>query len=245
MNITRPSLINDTWPIILTPDRYEFHAARPEWESKRLESCAKLIQPRMTVYDLGAESGDFTALYRSWVGPTGNVVAVEPSPPYWPSIRQTWEANNFGPPPSWFSGFVSDITDLAPEHDDMAYSRVDDGTGWPVSSNGEVIPDFGFRHLCQQAASTPQITIDDLADRVGAPDAIVMDIEGSEYRALQGASRVLTDDRPLVWVSVHPMPLDEWYGRCPADIHVLMRDYGYRGDFLGVCTEELWLYTPR
>lgn len=239
------TLINDTWPVVLTPDRFDFHAPRPGWEHERLVSCAELMTPGMTVYDLGAESGDFTALYRSWVGDTGKVVAVEPSPPYWPSIRQTWEANDFGPPPAWFSGFVSDVTDLHPERDELAAARVDDGTGWPQSSNGEVIPDFGFRHLCQQADSTPQITIDDLAARMGAPDAIVMDIEGSEFRALTGATRTLTDHRPLVWVSIHPEPLAVWYGKAPVDIHLLMRDHGYRGDFLGLCTEELWLYTPR
>ena len=114
------------------------------------------MEPGMTVYDLGAESGDFTALYRSWVGPSGLVVAVEPSPPYWPSIRQTWEANDFGPPPAWFSGFVSDVTDLTPPLDEMADQRENDGTGWPQSSNGPVVPDFGFRHLCQQADSTPR-----------------------------------------------------------------------------------------
>ena len=157
------TLINDRYPLRVTADRHDFHRVRPEWESKRLESCVELMEPGMTVYDLGAESGDFTALYRSWVGPSGLVVAVEPSPPYWPSIRQTWEANDFGPPPAWFSGFVSDVTDLTPPLDEMADQRENDGTGWPQSSNGDVIPDFGFRHLCQQADSTPQVTIDDLA----------------------------------------------------------------------------------
>ena len=37
-----------------------------------------LIRPGMTVVDVGANSGEFTRLFRQAVGPDGVVVAIEP-----------------------------------------------------------------------------------------------------------------------------------------------------------------------
>lgn len=250
MTAAVPTKVNGIWPVSLLPHRVEFHDKRPRWERDRLVSCADRIESGMVVYDLGAEEGDFTALYRTWVGDSGQVVPVEPSPPYWPAIRKTWEGNGFAPPKAWFAGFVSDVTDLAPPQDGMARKRLP-GRGradsaWPVCSVGPVIPDFGFRHLAQQADSTPQITLTDLAERTGlVPDAIVMDIEGSEHRALVGAAELLTQHDVLVWASLHPVPMAEWYGVTVDDVHELMRSYGYEGTYLGEEIELFFVYERR
>jgi len=240
----QPCKINGLYTVNLLPHRVAFHDARPGWEAERLASMHETVEPGWCIYDLGAESGDFTSLYRKWVGLNGSVVPVEPSPPYWAEIRQTWEANGFKPPWDWFAGFVSDTTDLNPPNDVDAYARaaVD---GWPASARWEVQPEFGFRHLAQQADCTPQITIDDLVKRaVYPPDAIVMDIEGAELRALEGAQVTLAERRPVMWVSIHPGTLAEWYGATREDIHALMNWYDYAPTLLGQDSEEYWRYDP-
>lgn len=238
-----PAKINDRWELMLPEFRRQFHSDRPEWEAGRLASCAETMFPGAVVWDIGAEQGDFTALYRQWVGPGGRVVAVEPSPPYWPCVRQTWEANGFGEPPGWFVGFASNETSGAQVRSTVADEPGPDG--WPACSVGQIIPDFGFRHLAQQTNETPQVRLDELAEP--APDVITIDIEGAEWHCLSGCAGLFETVRPLIYVSVHDRPIVEWYDRTFLDLHRLMLGFDYDGTFLPYLGEgeTMWLYAPR
>ena len=97
-------VINEKWALRMPDFRAEFHERIPYWEEGRLSHMAERIELGMTVYDVGAELGDFTALYRLWVGDIGKVVPVEPKREMWPSIAATWSANFRGPPPLSFVG---------------------------------------------------------------------------------------------------------------------------------------------
>src|SRR5688572_22118125 len=91
--------LNGRYPLIVPDFRAAFWNDRPNWEIGRMESCAELMKPGMVVFDLGAEHGDMTSAYKSWVGPEGDVIPVEPAAHYWEFIRKTWEANRFNRPP--------------------------------------------------------------------------------------------------------------------------------------------------
>lgn len=234
--------INNRWDVQVLPHRYAWHTARESWEADRLSSCAVRIEPGMTVWDVGAEEGDFTSLYRQWVGDKGRIVAVEPSPGYWPAIRATWEANGYPEVPGWFAGFMSDVTAEPTKKSDDAWSREAGEDGWPKSSTWDISPDYGFRHLAPHADIIPQITICDLAERFGVPDGIILDIEGAEHRALKGGLDLFAEHDVNVWASLHPVPLQEWYHADTAMIHEMMRSVGYRADYLGFESEQFWLY---
>jgi FkbM family methyltransferase len=231
-----PGLICERWKLMLPDFRVDFHAARPKWEIGRLEYMAERVQPGMAVWDIGAECGDFTALYRSW---GAEVVPIEPMPAMWPSIRQSFEANGFEPPPAWFAGFAADRT-----------WRQLDGfgrDGWPSQTIGPVVADPGFLHLAHHARTVPCTTIDDLARLVGPPDIISMDIEGAEWHALSGARQTLRERDVLVYVSVHEPTMRNWYDRGLDDLHILMREVGYEGEQLPHHGEgeTFWLYEGR
>lgn len=248
MSRTRLGKINDLYELQLTHDRVEFHAKRPGWEAERLASCAELMQPGMCVFDAGSECGDFSSWYQMLVGPGGMVIPIEPSPPYWPAIRTHWEANDLPVRPlnAFWGGFVSDVDDFLPDSQWATEWGVDLGDGWPACSVGPIRPDFGFRHLAQQTADTPQIRIDTLVDRiVYTPDVLVLDVEGSEWHVLQGARRTLERDRPICYVSVHPPTMLDWYQTTPEMITQFMADLEYDETFLGEGTERFMLYTPR
>lgn len=237
-----PGLINDRWALIMPRHRVDFHAARPLWEAGRLASCYERIEPGMVVYDVGAEHGDFTALYRSW---GADVAPFEPSPPYWPCIRETYEANGFGTPRALFGGFAGDET--AGEGNPTVVRD-----GWPLDAwepNSD--EDIGqFRHLAQDTA-TPRTRLDDfaIATRV-VPEVIVIDIEGAEYRALVGCEALLKTIRPLLYVSVHDIgewnSLGGWYGKTAEDLHTLMATFDYKATLLPGHGEgeHFWLYEP-
>ena len=214
-----------------------FHALRSGWEAERLEDMHQRIEPGMTVWDIGAECGDFTALYRTWVGEDGAVVPIEPQPAMWPDLYGTWTANELPPPPWTFQGFVGDFTSddahrmLSGPLPDLAEAA------WPKAAVGEVIPDPGFMHLAHHTDKVETATIDWLAEHMGhVPDVLVLDIEGAETRAMRGAEATLTADHPfgvLVYISVHPPTMLDWYGDTEADLDDVMQGYGYGGRYLG------------
>jgi FkbM family methyltransferase len=85
------------------------------------------------------------------------------------------------------------------------------------------------------------ITLDDLC-RDLSPDFLKMDIEGAEFRALQGAARVLESGKCRFLVEVHPWG-DPTIGKRPDDIFKLFYSYGY--DFRRVARHWLFEKKPR
>lgn len=232
----RSTMINDRWELLLP----EHRAVRPEWptwEAERLDSMHTNLRPGMVVYDVGAEEGDMPALWATW----GCAVALfEPNPRVWPNMRAIWGANQLPPPEACFVGFAG------PTDTPLAAGLA--GTGWfpswPPAAYGPVIGDHGFMNLCERP-DVPRITLNTAATTVRPPDAITIDVEGAELEVLRGAAaHVLTNIRPLLWISVHPTFMGEMYGQHPDELHSLLIGHGYIGTLLADDHEEHWFYEP-
>lgn len=67
-------------------------------------------------------------------------------------------------------------------------------------------------------------------DDLGIPrvDFIRMDIEGAEYAALKGATRLLDRDLPNALIEIHPHILRQNFGASPEDVEAIFRTRGYR-----------------
>lgn len=238
-----PGVICEQWELVLPDFRRDFHRDRPNWERGRLEHCHDLMcGQEWTVYDLGAEHGDFTALYRSWLADSGDVIPVEPMAHYWPYICGTFEANDLPTPSTTFVGLVADDE----------YGKRPFETAWPKESEGEGVPDGGFAHLRHNRQHS--VTTIDMLATWEIPNAIVIDIEGAEWHALAGAGYVLAEHRPHIWCSVHdvadgdwPGPLKGWYGKTVDDIDELMRGFDYDVTELPQmgAGERFMYYSPR
>lgn len=240
-----PTMVNGSW-VIRLPSHRALQYLRPEtggkWEAERLAAMHATIRPDSVVYDVGAESGDFTGLIASWAH-EGAVVAVEPNPWVWPCIRAIFEENDLTPPAASFVGFCG-AEPMVPTNPDGI--RRGAFTGWPDCSAGVIDPAAGFAHMAQEQDRVPTTTIDALVARTGlVPDVITMDVEGSEWFVLKGAARTLAEHRPTVFVSVHPEFLNDFFGQTPAEVHRLMAKAGYDRDLLAVDHEEHYRYTPR
>ena len=100
----REVTINGRWPVIMPDHR----ADRPEWstgwEVERLHSMHLAIRPADTVYDIGTEEGDLSALLGTWCA---RLHMFEPNPRVWPNVRAIWEANSLPAPAGCWSGFSS------------------------------------------------------------------------------------------------------------------------------------------
>jgi FkbM family methyltransferase len=203
MTEMRKVIINGEFEITLP----EHRAARPDWyqphgwEKPRLKHMSKHISSEDVMYYVGAEEGEFAALCQMW---GAEVVVFEPNPKVWSHFPLLWSANNLDLPMACIPGFASDkITSLSR----IYYNE------WPPEVNYVIEAAHGFKELYLEGETYGQITIDSCVYDHGIkpPTAISLDVEGSEWRVLGGAERVLREHKPKIWLSGHPeFMLQQW-----------------------------------
>jgi FkbM family methyltransferase len=133
------------------------------------------------VFDIGANIGYYTRLLSRIVGEQGVVVAVEPMPRALRLLqRNAADLSNTRIFPAAIGESTSLQADLH-EAKQLDVSTVSFGSG-----------------------STPVVTIDSLAKSVRPPSFIKIDIEGAEVLALRGATRVLSEIRPILMFEYIP-----------------------------------------
>lgn len=261
--------VNDRWDIDVPEHRAGHWQRNPFWEPARIESMAANIKPGMVVYDVGAEQGDISALLASWVsgyelwssadggvlratpdgfesveewhdeprrvGPVGGVVLVEPGAWYWPTIRETFRLNGLPDPLYTWHGFAADRDQGWTENTHKA-------GGWPLDAFAPITGREAFGNV--RGTRQPVITLDTLAGLGQPPDAITMDVEGAEILVARGADRVLTEYRPLVWVSVHAEAMFHDHGVYQAEFHSEFHRHGYEKVLLDFDHEGHVFYFP-
>lgn len=197
------TILNGEFEIVLPKHR----ANRPEWHSEagweklRLKSMHNHIGKDDVVYYVGAEEGEFPALCQMW---GAEVVLFEPNPKVWSHLPLTWTSNNLNLPMVCIPGFASDkINNLSR----IYYNE------WPPEVNDVIEAAHGFKELYLEGDTYGQITIDSCVYDHGIkpPTAISLDVEGSEWRVLGGAEKVLREHKPKIWLSGHPeFMLQQW-----------------------------------
>ena len=196
-------IINGEFEITLPDHR----AARPEWyepkgwEKPRLRHMSENISSEDVMYYVGAEEGEFAALCQMW---GAEVVVFEPNPKVWSHFPLLWSANNLDLPLACIPGFASDkINNLSR----IYYNE------WPPEVNDVIEAAHGFKELYLEGETYGQTTIDSCVYDHGIkpPTAISLDVEGSEWRVLGGAEKVLREHKPKIWLSGHPeFMLQQW-----------------------------------
>lgn len=154
------------------------------YESVKQKEFAKVIQPGMIVYDVGAHVGFYTLLASYKVGSSGSVVVFEPLPRNIYHLRRHLALND-----------CANVTVK-----ELAVSNYN-GTAWFSTQAGH----SSERYLDDTGQFKVQvITLDDLW-KGGAPmpDVIKMDIDGAEYLALLGAQQLLTRRYPIIFLATH------------------------------------------
>lgn len=203
MTEMRKVVVNGEFEITLP----EHRAARPDWyqphgwEKPRLKHMSEHISSEDVMYYVGAEEGEFAALCQMW---GAKVVVFEPNPKVWSHFPLLWSANNLDLPMVCIPGFASDkINNLSR----IYYNE------WPPEVNDVIEAAHGFKELYLEGDTYGQITIDSCVYDHGIkpPTAISLDVEGSEWRVLGGAERVLREYKPKIWLSGHPeFMLQQW-----------------------------------
>ena len=218
----------------------EHRAARPDWyqphgwEKPRLKHMSENISSGDVMYYVGAEEGEFAALCQMW---GAEVIVFEPNPKVWSHFPLLWSANNLDLPMVCIPGFASDkINSLSR----IYYNE------WPPEVNNVIEAAHGFRELYLEGETYGQITIDSCVydNGIKPPTAISLDVEGSEWRVLGGAERVLREHKPKIWLSGHPEFMMIYWKEYLHDLRQFIKGIGYKETLLDY-QHEVHLYYER
>jgi len=156
------------------------------YEVEELGRFASTIKPGDCVYDVGANVGLYSLLACEKGGRSAKVYSFEPLPRNLHYLQRHVDLNF--PDQCHVKGVaVSDVVGTA------RFSVAD----WE-SSMSRLSPDGEL--------SVPTITLDDSIFRrneLSPPNIIKIDVEGAEFRVLQGAERTLSEFHPSLFVEIH------------------------------------------
>ena len=180
------------------------------YERELVQLMKRTLKSGMTVLDVGANIGYFSALASGLVGNSGQVHAFEPMPQNLSRLRQNLSAFCWA---HSYPNAVGDATGTAV----IYFNELEAGWASLLSSND-----------LERRAEIDVIRLDDWVrdHAVNRVDFIKMDIEGGELHALQGAQEMLSRFRPVIVAELNAVCLARDH-RKPEDVLALLRGLGY------------------
>ncbi len=165
-----------------------------EYEPYETSLVKEKLKPEMVVYNIGANLGYYVLVASDCVGPTGKVFAFEPEPRNVELLRRTITENA-----------IVNVEVLA-----MAVAAEPGSATLSLSSTNS--GDHQLRNVAdREGIRVPVVSIDSLiAAGHPAPDAIIMDVQGSELDVLRGAKAFLASSKlKILFTEFWPKGLDE------------------------------------
>lgn len=150
----------------------------------------QLIAPGLTVLDVGANLGFYTCLFASKVGPSGRVIAFEPTPSTFQALEQNVRINGFGDVVACRCCALSNTEGVAPMN--------------TFPEGGDVYNSFGATCALdggrpQSVIQVPTTTLDAALESEDLRNGcfLKIDVEGFEHQVLLGGQRRLRREPKL------------------------------------------------
>jgi FkbM family methyltransferase len=181
-------------------------------EAGPVGSLRPLVPSGSAVLDVGANIGFFSLSFAAWVGPEGRVIAIEPEARNIASLRRRVAR----------AGVSQVVTCVhAAAADRPGQVRLALNPGHP-----------GDHHLAETGEPVAAVTLDQLTtDEPRAVTLVKIDVQGAESMVLAGASRLIGQHRPAIFIEVHEPSLTR-FGSSPHELIGSLVALGYGGHSL-------------
>jgi FkbM family methyltransferase len=189
---------------------------RGTYESDEVAFISSHLKPGDTAIDVGANIGYLTHVMATAVGAVGRVMAFEPHPVLYQRLALSVAENSFS---------QCKLHNVA----------LGNATGDADLEFGLDGANFGgMRLLGKDAAATiakckvPICQLDDVVDASQRVDFIKIDVEGSEPLVIQGATKLLHAQRPVIMSEILGRNLYEMHGMSASDYTEQVCSIGYQ-----------------
>lgn len=161
---------------------YVLGKAEPEIQS----FLAEHIRPGDVVLDVGANVGFFTLMAAALTGPSGHVVAFEPSPKNATALRANLAANRLTT--------VQVVEAAVAAEEGQCTLHMNES-----NQEASLVNALGHESITVQT-----VTVDSEMRRLGlAPNVIKIDVEGAEDDVIRGMRSTLEEARPTIVCEMH------------------------------------------
>ena len=157
------------------------------WESETVPVLVEYLRKSTCFVDVGANCGIYTVIGCA-VNPKIKVIALEPVPQIFEALQRNVRENHLENHVTAMQVAVSNVEGVVPFH------QSDEPTMGSLNANG-------YRGYGGTIIEVKTIVLDSLGVK---PDLIKIDVEGFEDVVLEGASKILAQDRPYIILEANP-----------------------------------------
>lgn len=186
------------------------------YEYKKHILFAKEISISDVVYDIGAHAGFYTLLASEIVGFKGSVVAFEPLPQNFFYLKKHVEINQT-------SNVIINNVAVTNFIGVSSFRLVGNTYTGRLDDNGEI--EVETISLNDFVLKNPDLI----------PDCIKIDVEGSEYDVLKGASHIISNNKPKIFLATH----NEFIHKKCVDF---LKSYNYNLESINNQNDEIFAY---
>jgi FkbM family methyltransferase len=200
------------------------------YEPYETKLISNIISPGDVVLDIGANIGYYTVIFAKLVGQNGKVFAFEPEPTNFSLLQKNVSING-----------CSNVT----VEQKAVSNRNERKKLYLNKENAGMHTIYKSQYADLDPVEIETISLDTYFNNyTGKIDFIKMDIEGSEYTALEGMKTILQRQNSIkLLVAFFPSAIRE-YGYEPEQYFDLLSSYGFRIYFINSQTKDLELVNP-
>lgn len=206
--------------------RYELHLGElidlalylQQFEPDVRAAIRRLTKPGMTVLDIGANMGAHTLLLSSLVGPTGRVVAFEPTDFAYAKLQKNLSLN---------PALRVEVVHLALADRTSSQQQVDFRASWQTNGGRTNGP-----------STVDMVRLDEWSEAQGLlrVDVIKLDVDGYEYPVLAGGMATIARTRPTFIIEATGLHFSD-AARNPFEV---LRSLGYH--LWNLEGQEMWTF---